>query len=148
MGNSLPQAVQNMILQYHQTHSTQEITDLIKSKGYDIHWGTVKKYVHNLKSNNTFVSDLAKYSYSDFIEARISNCLIASNKLKEILQSAKSQNTQIAAAKTLHRCEIDLATLVSSDILKISATNWAHYVRDLEAQISTLKNKENNLKLA
>ena len=138
----------NIILEHYQTKTIDEITDLLNAKSYNITRGFVQKKIRALKTKNTFVSDLAKYSYSDFIEGRIKNCLYASSQLKEILTNAKKDQVRIAAAKTLHRCEVDLATLVSSDILKISATNWAHYVQDLENQIATLKNKDMVLKTA
>ena len=102
---------------------------------------TIQQVYRDLKTIHTkssFVSDLAKKSYSDFVESRINRMIKCANVLEQILDESDDTRTRMQAARILHMCEGDLVKIVSTDVLKVSAANWAKYVKDLEAQIVRL----------
>ena len=137
-------AIQDIQLQYEDPENklTQKtMIRLLKERGYSITKAQLDKDLRVMRSENKWLSDLAKKNYSAFIEARINNMLYCSSEIKQMIQADDMKpNVKMHALKLLHTFELELAKLVSSDILRISASNWAVYVKGLEQEIITLKN--------
>lgn len=128
------------ILNTEEKLSNNALQVKLEEKGHKVSIQQILADKRELSSRpNTFVADLAKANYSRFIEERIRRMLKCSDVLEEILDNSEKPNDKIRAAKVLHEMENNLTKLVSTDILKISASNWAIYVKELEQTIQELR---------
>ena len=118
----------------------KKLLEILADKGHKITRSQLQKDKERLNVPNTFLADLAKKNYSKFIETRVNTMQECSKVIHEIMTAFDTDDSvKLQAAKTLHSCEIELAKLVSGDVLRISASNWALYVRKLEDQVKELQ---------
>lgn len=117
----------------------KEILQYLKDNNHVISRQQLSRDLKQVKEPDTWLADLAKKNYGEFVRDRVNRCLKCANVIESIMDRSKDDKVKLIAAKALHSCEVSLAGLVSSDILKVSAANWAAYTRQLENEIHNLK---------
>ena len=121
------------------THKPKQIHKACNEAGLKVLLPVVYRDLQRIERESTFVSDLAKKNYSNFVESRIKRMIKAADVLEDILDNTDDVKTKLQAARILHMCEGDLVKIVSTDVLRVSASAWAKYTKELEAQIALLR---------
>ena len=161
--------------QIHYNESNKKLTDkrllaLLKKDGFYIQRAQLAKDKKTLLSQNDYVGDLAKYSYSAVVEDQINNIDKAKRILRKIMEMddlpeitntsgtnqkgvtfesetiKKSKTHIIQAAHLFARLSMDQIKLISGDVVKTSVANYIENTKQLEAQIQELEERNKALK--